>query len=415
MKAVVLEVRGKEAVLLTTDGEIIKIRQKNLTTGDTIELSEKQAKGNVISYREILRYGSVAAAAALILGSGGLYSYNNVVACSYVSLDSTPSIEYTLNRKNLVLDVTALNEEATEIVQDLKDAGIKKNTLGEAMEMTARLLEKYGYMDTDATDYVLVNVSSDDEKLRNLLKEEANTVFDNINTDNTENINVTVTESSVSDRKNAKSLGISSGEYQEIQRIKENETAGSKPEISADDIDKYSGLGVRELLETSGQLEKQNPSAQPTASAGETKQNQSNKGEKQQQDSAPSDERSNADSQKSDSDQQPNSDDGKSSGKENDSSQNTGNEKNSQESDQDSGKNMIDNRENQSQPDSQSQGNETTPSGRASQDNNTPQPANTNEASTQPAPQAAGASPENAQSFQSEGGGSGNHNGDFPD
>ena len=76
---------------------------------------------------------------------------------------------------------------------------------------------------------------------------------------------------------------------------------------------------------------------------------------------------------------------------------------------------MIDNRENQSQPDSQSQGNETTPSGRASQDNNTPQPANTNEASTQPAPQAAGASPENAQSFQSEGGGSGNHNGDFPD
>ena len=354
MKAVVLEVRGKEAVVLTTDGEIIKIRQKNLTTGDTIELSEKQAKGNVISYREILRYGSVAAAAALILGSGGLYSYNNVVACSYVSLDSTPSIEYTLNRKNLVLDVTALNEEATEIVQDLKDAGIKKNTLGEAMEMTARLLEKYGYMDTDATDYVLVNVSSDDEKLRNLLKEEANTVFDNINTDNTENINVTVTESSVSDRKNAKSLGISSGEYQEIQRIKENETAGSKPEISADDIDKYSGLGVRELLETSGQLEKQNPSAQPTVSAGETKQNQSNEGEKQQQDSAPSDERSNADPQKSDSDQQPNFDDGKSSGKDNDSSKNTGNEKNSQESDQDSGKNTTDNRENQSQPDSQS-------------------------------------------------------------
>lgn len=415
MKAVVLEVRGKEAVVLTTDGEIIKIRQKNLTTGDTIELSEKQAKGNVISYREILRYGSVAAAAALILGSGGLYSYNNVVACSYVSLDSTPSIEYTLNRKNLVLDVTALNEEATEIVQELKDAGVKKNTLSEAMEMTAGLLEKYGYLDTDATDYVLINVSSDDEKLRDLLKEEANTVFDNINTDNAENVNVTVTESSVSDRKNAKSLGISSGEYQEIQRIKENETAGSKPEISADDIDKYSGLGVRELLETSGQLEKQNQPAQPTPSAGVAKQNQSTEGENQQQDSAPSGEKNNAGQQKSDADKQSSSDTRKDSGKDNDSSQNTENEKSSQESDQNSGKNTTDNREKQSQSESQSQGNETTQKDKAAQDN-TPQPDSANETSNQPEPQTApGVSGEITEGFQPEVGGSGNHNGDFSD
>ncbi len=256
MKAVVLEVRGKEAVVLTTDGEIIKIKQNNYKTGDTIELSEKQAKGKTIPYREIWKYGSMAAAAALILGCGGTYSYNNVVACSYVSLDAEPSIEYTLNRKNLVLDVTALNEEAAEIVEDLKDAGVKQNTLSEAMEKTAELLEKYGYMDADETDYVLINVSCDSEKQRDLLKEEASTVFDNINKTDSEAVNVTVTESSVSDRKNAKSLGISSGEYQEIKKIKENETATSKPEISADDIDKYSGLGVQELLESSGQLEK---------------------------------------------------------------------------------------------------------------------------------------------------------------
>lgn len=411
MKAVVLEVRGKEAVVLTTDGEIIKIRQKNLTTGDTIELSEKQAKGKVISYRGILRYGSVAAAAALILGSGGLYSYNNVVACSYVSLDIEPSIEYTLNRKNLVLDVTALNDKATEIVQDLKDAGIKKNTLSEAMEMTAQLLEKYGYLDTDATDYVLINVSSDDEKMRELLKEEANTVFDNINTDNTENVNVTVTESSVSDRKNAKSLGISSGEYQEIQRIKENETADSKPEISADDIDKYSGLGVRELLETSGQLEKKEEPAQQTSSAGSAKQTQSNEGEKQQQNSGPSGDSTNAGQQKSDSEKQTKSnsgnDAGKGSDKDNSSSGNTENENASPAADQNSGKNTTDNKENQSQPDSQSQsdsqsqGNETTQRDKTVQDNNTPQPDSTNEASTQTAPQSgSGAPTPNSESSQ---------------
>lgn len=281
MKAVVLEVRGKEAVVLKTDGEIIKIKQKNLKTGDTIELSEKQAKGKVISYREIWRYGSIAAAAALFLGCGGMYSYNNVMACSYVSLDIEPSIEYTLNRKNLVLDVTALNDEATEIVQDLKAAGIKQASLSEAMEKTAELLEKYGYMDADETDYVLINVSCDSEKQRELLKEEASTVFDNINKADSDTVNVTVTESTVSERKNAKSLGISSGEYQEIRKIKENETATSKPEISADDIDKYSGLGVQELLESSGQLEKkdaQTGSENNSAASGKNERSQSDKG-----------------------------------------------------------------------------------------------------------------------------------------
>lgn len=261
MKAVVLEIRGKEAVVLTTDGEIIKIKQKNLKTGDTIELSEKQLNGKRIPLQAVLRYGSIAAAAALFMGGAGMYSYNNVMACSYVSLDADTSIEFTLNRKNLVLDVTALDEEAAELVQELKTEGIRKSTLSEAMEKTAVLLEKYGYLDTEATDYVLVNVSCDDEKIRDLLKEEASTVFDDMNGESTETVNATVTGSSISERKNAKALGISSGEYQEIRKIKENETAAPKPEVSADDIDKYGSMGVRELLETSGQLEKKDDQA----------------------------------------------------------------------------------------------------------------------------------------------------------
>ena len=256
----VLEVRGKEAVVLNTDGEIIKIKQKNLKVGDTIELSKEQIKGKSISANRIWRYGSAAAAAVLLLCTTGVYSYNNVVASSYVSLDADTSIEYTLNRKNQVLDVTALNEEAEEIVQALKENGIEKNTLSEAMQKTAELLEKYGYLDSEDTEYVLVNVSCDNEKIRKLLKEEAATAFDEVKGEDSKDteVNVAVTESSISQRKNAKSLGISSGEYQQIQKIKENETAVSKPEINADDIEKYGNLGVRELLETSGQIERKN-------------------------------------------------------------------------------------------------------------------------------------------------------------
>ena len=256
----VLEVRGKEAVVLNTDGEIIKIKQKNLKVGDTIELSKEQIKGKTVTANRILRYGSAAAAAVLLLCTTGVYSYNNVVASSYVSLDADTSIEYTLNRKNQVLDVTALNEEAEEIVQALKKNGIEKNTLSEAMQKTAELLEKYGYLNSEDTEYVLINVSCDNEKIRNLLKEEAATAFDEAKGEDSKNteVNVSVTESSISQRKNAKSLGISSGEYQQIQKIKENETAVSKPEINADDIEKYGNLGVQELLETSGQIERKN-------------------------------------------------------------------------------------------------------------------------------------------------------------
>lgn len=159
-----------------------------------------------------------------------------------------------------MLDVTALNEETEEIVQALKENGIEKNTLSEAMQKTAELLEKYGYLDSEDTEYVLVNVSCDNEKIRKLLKEEAATAFDEVKGEDSKDteVNVAVTESSISQRKNAKSLGISSGEYQQIQKIKENETAVSKPEINADDIEKYGNLGVQELLETSGQIERKN-------------------------------------------------------------------------------------------------------------------------------------------------------------
>lgn len=254
MKAVVLEVRGKEAVVLNTAGQVIRIRQKNLKTGDTIELSDEMMKEKVISWSKVRRYGAVAAAAALILGSGGMYSYNNVIACSYVSLDINPSIEYVLNRQNLILDVEALNEEAEEIVSILKENNIKKNTLSQAMEKTTEILEEYGYIDEEETDYILLNVSCDSEERRTLLKEEASTIFNNLNKTNSENINVTMTESSISERKDAKALGISSGEYQEIRKIKENETSTEKPEVSVDDIDKYKDFGVKDLLESSGEL-----------------------------------------------------------------------------------------------------------------------------------------------------------------
>ena len=246
MKAVVLEIRKNEAAVLCKNGQIIKIRRKGLVAGETIELSAAEIRQDkkVVFYKKLRQYGSVAAAAALLLGFGGNHIYNTAIACSYVSLDINPSIEYTLNRQDCVLDVTAVNEDAEEIVEQLKEQGIKKESLADAISMTADLLQENGYIIEEETDYILINVASDSDKKSETLKKEAQRVFDEINTENEDNIHLTMTESTISERKEARSQGVSAGEYKEIQSIGD------------EDVSKYKDMKVKELLENSGQLQK---------------------------------------------------------------------------------------------------------------------------------------------------------------
>ena len=246
MKAVVLETRKNEAAVLCKDGQIVKIRRKGLVAGQTIELSDAEIRQDkkVVFYKKLRQYGSVAAAAALLLGFGGNHIYNTAIACSYVSLDINPSIEYTLNRQDCVLDVTAVNEDAEEIVEQLKEQGIKKESLADAISMTADLLQENGYITEAETDYILINVASDSDKRSETLKKEAQSVFDKINTENEDNIHLTMTESTISERKEARSQGVSAGEYKEIQSIGD------------EDVSKYKDMKVKELLENSGQLKK---------------------------------------------------------------------------------------------------------------------------------------------------------------
>lgn len=244
MKAVVLEIRKNEAAVLGKDGQVRKIRRQGICVGDTIELTDAELSADkTMLYRRIGRIGTAAAAAVLVLGLGGNYWYQTAMACSYVSLDINPSIEYTLNRQNRILDVTAVNDDAEGIVEQLKKDGIRKEYFSDAIAMTTELLKQNGYITEEETDYILINVASDDEKISEELKIQAENILEEWNAQRDHNIHVTMTESSVSERKKAKKLGISSGEYQEIKLISEE-----------DDVSKYKDMELKELLEKAGQL-----------------------------------------------------------------------------------------------------------------------------------------------------------------
>lgn len=258
MKAVVLEIKEKWAAVLCEDGVIRKVKKGNFKVGDSFDF-EAENHGKVVSIGSLRRnmVGSAAALFLIVAGVAGTYSYNNVLACSYVSLDINPSIEYTLNRQGKVVAVKGLNNDGQKIADELSD--VRKVTLKEALQETKQLLTKKNYLKSGSSEDVLIDISSNNSARTDALKKEALSVF---GTELTKGeLNLVLTESDLKEHKRASSLGISTGEYKQIQYIK------NKPEkvgdsqyndyvLQASDIAKYKDYTVSQLLESSGQGKK---------------------------------------------------------------------------------------------------------------------------------------------------------------
>lgn len=249
MKAVVLEIKDKWAAVLCEDGIVRKTKKGRLKVGDSLDYKSEN-QGKIISLGSFRRNlaGSAAALFLLTVGAVGTYSYNNVLACSYVSLDINPSIEYTLNRQNKVINVKGLNEEGQEIADELLLS--KKMTLEEALEETKQLLTKKSYLSSNLKEDLLVNVSSNNAVRMDALQKEILSVFD---TDHEQGeLNLVLTESDLKEHKEARDLGISTGTYKQIQYIK-TKSETEVYSLQASDIANYKGYTVSELLESSGQ------------------------------------------------------------------------------------------------------------------------------------------------------------------
>ena len=103
--AVIMEIRGRHAAALTRDGSFIRVPNEDYVVGETITL-QKHAREN----RHGIRFGAVASMVAglLVLFVGGWKIY--ITPVGVVSLDVNPSIEYSINLADRVLDITAVNE-----------------------------------------------------------------------------------------------------------------------------------------------------------------------------------------------------------------------------------------------------------------------------------------------------------------
>ena len=174
MRAVVLEVRGREAALLMEDGTVRRVRGK-------------YEVGQQLVFYDLVRPGvrqwvaAVVVAAILLAGSVGMWFNNNYVSYAEVSLDAEASIVYSLNRRNRVLSVRAANSEAEPVVQTLDDAGIRFTSLPEALDMTMEKLTEAGYLRAGGQDCVLASVASDNETQREALAQQVEAAMDRRN------------------------------------------------------------------------------------------------------------------------------------------------------------------------------------------------------------------------------------------
>jgi hypothetical protein len=147
MKAVVVDIKDEYAAVLSDDGSIVKVKNKRYSKGQVIEMKTKK-----VHFTKKLALG-VASAAVLILGSSvGAWAYTTPYF--YVSLDVNPSIEYTLNRFDRVIDIKAVNDDGQVILDKIDIKDLNNQSIEDAITDTVKQISQDGYFDGDLTNAV---------------------------------------------------------------------------------------------------------------------------------------------------------------------------------------------------------------------------------------------------------------------
>ena len=232
MKAVILEKRLFSSAALTEDGDVIKVYKK-ANVGETIEIAEKTNNYSVLRL--------ATAFSLVLLLSAGIIGYNTVTlkAYSYVSIDVNPSIELTLNRLNKVIDVSALDEEAETIVNQMLENNIKGSNYEEALKITENSLKDNGYLKDE--DYLLINIASDNDDNKEKLEDITKATFNE-----KDEKHLIVSHSDIKERDEAREKGISTGIYHEIVEKVQGESSDKlEPEM----IEEYRDLKISDFFE----------------------------------------------------------------------------------------------------------------------------------------------------------------------
>ena len=153
--AVVVDISGIFAAVLTNGGDYLRIPNKNYQIGQTVLLDDSARTAH-----KRARMSALASLAAvfLLLFFGGFSGY--VTPAGVVSLDVNPSIEYTINCFDRVLDIDAVNGDGEQILEGMDEQALLYRRVDDAVDATIVQLQASGYLTEAAENDVVLSASS---------------------------------------------------------------------------------------------------------------------------------------------------------------------------------------------------------------------------------------------------------------
>lgn len=165
MKATVMEIKGKYAVLLKKDGTFIKMKCGNLMIGDVVSMKERKM------FKTGRLGAGIAAASFVLLTGGGIYTY--ATPAYYVSLDVNPGVIMEVNMYDRVIGTEAANEDAVAVIDGL---ALENTDISDAVSLAVERIDELGYFDEEGGE-ILIGTTSEDEETAEEAAEELESII----------------------------------------------------------------------------------------------------------------------------------------------------------------------------------------------------------------------------------------------
>jgi hypothetical protein len=119
----IMKLTDKTAIVLTQLGEFVRVpREVNMEVGMEVPISTVSVSHRTCRSPRWQRFGAAAAAACLVVAAGvwfGVGQMGDDTAFAYVSMDINPSVAFTIDKAERVIDVVGLNPDGKALVAEL--------------------------------------------------------------------------------------------------------------------------------------------------------------------------------------------------------------------------------------------------------------------------------------------------------
>ena len=175
MKVVIVDLKGRYAAALAENGEVKRVVNNQYEIGQEIELYDiKEINQPRFAPRVIRRV--VAVAAAVVVLAVGSMATAYAIPYGTVSLESDPSIEYTINCFDYVIGVKALNDDGDVVLNEIDESSLRHHRIEDAIDTTVRQMEKDGYPNAE-NGSVNIKVDTPDNVRSDRMKDDLNNKF----------------------------------------------------------------------------------------------------------------------------------------------------------------------------------------------------------------------------------------------